>query len=165
MAAKFTRIPKVEHLIQSGVPAEVIPTYCALSDYSNNKSGLCWPKMTRLARRSTGLSAPFSGMSTCSLPVAGSSLWSGGATKGGSQVTSTGCCTSPRPPDMGSVWLALAYIRTKELKAFRTPNKHTLQVKIRRDGRTLSSGNRDSGQEPTMRGFSVSDERTTEAFL
>jgi helix-turn-helix protein len=49
VAATFTRIPKVEHLIQSGVPAEVIPTYCALSDYSNNKSGLCWPKMTRLA--------------------------------------------------------------------------------------------------------------------
>jgi DNA-binding transcriptional MocR family regulator len=49
VAAKFTRIPKVEHLIQSGVPAEAIPTYCALSDYSNNKSGLCWPKMTRLA--------------------------------------------------------------------------------------------------------------------
>ncbi len=49
MAAKFTRIPKVEQLIASGVPAEAIPTYCALADYSNNKSGLCWPKMTRLA--------------------------------------------------------------------------------------------------------------------
>jgi hypothetical protein len=50
VAAKFTRIPKVEHLIQSGVPVEAIPTYCALADYSNNKSGLCWPKMTRLAQ-------------------------------------------------------------------------------------------------------------------
>jgi hypothetical protein len=50
VAAKFTRIPKVEQLIASGVPAEAIPTYCALSDYSNNKSGLCWPKMTRLAQ-------------------------------------------------------------------------------------------------------------------
>ena len=50
MAAKFTRIPKVEQLIQSGVPAEAIPTYCALSDYSNNKSGLCWPKMATLAQ-------------------------------------------------------------------------------------------------------------------
>jgi hypothetical protein len=49
VAAKFTRIPKVEHLIASGVPAEAIPTYCALSDYSNNKSGLCWPKMATLA--------------------------------------------------------------------------------------------------------------------
>jgi hypothetical protein len=50
VAATFTRIPKVEQLIQSGVPAEAIPTYCALSDYSNNKSGLCWPKMSRLAK-------------------------------------------------------------------------------------------------------------------
>ena len=50
MAAKFTRIPKVEHLIVSGVPTEVIPTYCCLADYSNNKSGLCWPKMETLAR-------------------------------------------------------------------------------------------------------------------
>ncbi len=50
MAAKFTRIPKVEHLVPSGVPTEVIPTYCCLADYSNNKSGLCWPKMETLAR-------------------------------------------------------------------------------------------------------------------
>jgi len=49
VAATFTRIPKVEHLIQSGVPAEVIPTYCALADYSNNKTGECWPKMETLA--------------------------------------------------------------------------------------------------------------------
>ena len=50
MAAKFTRIPKVEQLVASGVPTEVIPTYCCLADYSNNKSGLCWPKMETLAR-------------------------------------------------------------------------------------------------------------------
>ncbi len=50
MAAKFTRIPKTEHLIASGVPAEVIPTYTALADYANNKSGLCWPKMETLAK-------------------------------------------------------------------------------------------------------------------
>jgi GntR family transcriptional regulator len=49
VAAKFTRIPKVEQLIASGVPAEAIPTYCALADHSNNKSGLCWPKMETLA--------------------------------------------------------------------------------------------------------------------
>jgi predicted transcriptional regulator len=46
---KFTRIPKVDRLISKGVPTEVIPTYCALADYSNNKSGLCWPKMETLA--------------------------------------------------------------------------------------------------------------------
>ena len=42
---KFTRIPKVRDLIEAGVPAEAIPTYCALTDYANNKTGLCWPKM------------------------------------------------------------------------------------------------------------------------
>jgi predicted transcriptional regulator len=47
---KFTRIPKVQDLIDSGVPTEVIPTYCALADYANNKSGLCWPKMETLAK-------------------------------------------------------------------------------------------------------------------
>ena len=46
---KFTRIPKVTTLIQSGVPAEAIPTYCALADHANNKTGLCWPKMETLA--------------------------------------------------------------------------------------------------------------------
>jgi len=46
---RFTRIPKVEALILAGVPTEAIPTYCALSDYANNKSGLCWPKMETLA--------------------------------------------------------------------------------------------------------------------
>jgi DNA-binding transcriptional ArsR family regulator len=46
---KFTRIPKITELIQAGVPAEAIPTYCALADYTNNKTGLCWPKMETLA--------------------------------------------------------------------------------------------------------------------
>ena len=51
MAAKqrFTRIPKTSELIYAGVPTEVIPTYCALADYTNNKTGLCWPKMETLA--------------------------------------------------------------------------------------------------------------------
>jgi len=48
-SAKFTRIPKIQSLIDQGVPTEVIPTYCALADYSNNKSGLCWPKMETIA--------------------------------------------------------------------------------------------------------------------
>jgi DNA-binding transcriptional ArsR family regulator len=47
---KFTRIPKVRDLMEGGVPTEVIPTYCALTDYANNKTGLCWPKMETLAR-------------------------------------------------------------------------------------------------------------------
>jgi DNA-binding transcriptional ArsR family regulator len=47
---KFTRIPKVRDLIEAGVPAEAIPTYCGLTDYANNKTGLCWPKMETLAK-------------------------------------------------------------------------------------------------------------------
>ena len=47
---KFTRIPKINDLVLAGVPTEAIPTYCALSDYANNKSGLCWPKMETLAK-------------------------------------------------------------------------------------------------------------------
>ncbi len=46
---KFTRIPKVPDLIAAGVPAEAIPTYCALADHADNKSGLCFPKMASLA--------------------------------------------------------------------------------------------------------------------
>jgi DNA-binding transcriptional ArsR family regulator len=49
--SRFTRIPKVHDLIAAGVPTEAIPTYCALADHANNKSGLCWPKMETLARR------------------------------------------------------------------------------------------------------------------
>jgi DNA-binding transcriptional ArsR family regulator len=47
---KFTRIPKVRDLIEAGVPAEAIPTYCALTDYAHNKTGICWPKMETLAK-------------------------------------------------------------------------------------------------------------------
>src|SRR5215216_5602919 len=46
---KFTRIPKTTELLATGVPTEAIPTYCALADYSNNKTGLCWPKMESIA--------------------------------------------------------------------------------------------------------------------
>ena len=46
---RFTRIPKVTQLTSMGVPVEVIPTYCALTDYANNKTGLCFPKMETLA--------------------------------------------------------------------------------------------------------------------
>jgi len=49
-SARFTRIPKTEQLIATGVPVEVIPTYCALSDYANNRTGECFPKMGTLAK-------------------------------------------------------------------------------------------------------------------
>ena len=47
---KFTRIPKMRDLMEAGVPAEAIPTYCALTDYANNRTGMCWPKMETLAK-------------------------------------------------------------------------------------------------------------------
>ena len=46
---KFTRIPKTADLTSRGVPTEVIPTYCALTDYAHNRTGKCWPSMQRLA--------------------------------------------------------------------------------------------------------------------
>ena len=46
---KFTRIPKTTLFLEAGLPVEVIPTYCALTDHANNKTGLCWPKMETLA--------------------------------------------------------------------------------------------------------------------
>jgi DNA-binding transcriptional ArsR family regulator len=49
--SRFTRIPKVHDLVLAGVPTEVIPTYCALADHTNNKTGICWPRMDTLARR------------------------------------------------------------------------------------------------------------------
>ncbi len=48
---RFTRIPKTYDLIQAGCPTEVIPTYAALTDHANNRTGLCWPRMETLARR------------------------------------------------------------------------------------------------------------------
>src|SRR3954453_2342953 len=43
-------MPRVRDLVEAGVPAEAIPTYCALTDYANNKTGICWPKMETLAK-------------------------------------------------------------------------------------------------------------------
>jgi len=45
---RFIRIPKVQDLISVGVSAEAISTYCVLSDHTNNKTGLCWPKTASL---------------------------------------------------------------------------------------------------------------------
>jgi DNA-binding transcriptional ArsR family regulator len=47
---KFTRIPKITEIVAAGIPTEVVPTYCALADHANNKTGLCWPKMESLAK-------------------------------------------------------------------------------------------------------------------
>ena len=47
---KFTRMPKIEVLMEAEVPAYAIGTLCVLSDHANSKNGLCWPSMNRLAR-------------------------------------------------------------------------------------------------------------------
>lgn len=49
--SKFTRIPKIDELLLAGATPELIPTYCAISDYANNKNGLCWPKMRTIAAK------------------------------------------------------------------------------------------------------------------
>jgi DNA-binding transcriptional ArsR family regulator len=46
---KFTRIPKTTDLVEAGVPVEAIPTYTCLADHANNRTGECWPSMTRMA--------------------------------------------------------------------------------------------------------------------
>ena len=48
--SKFTRIPKVHELVLVGATPELIPTYCAISDYAN-KNGLRWPKMQTVAAK------------------------------------------------------------------------------------------------------------------
>jgi DNA-binding transcriptional ArsR family regulator len=47
---RFTAVPKTRDLIGAGVPAAAIPTYNALADHANNKTGECWPMMETLAR-------------------------------------------------------------------------------------------------------------------
>jgi DNA-binding transcriptional MocR family regulator len=50
---KFTRIPKVEDLIpqlrEAGIGLHVLPTYHALLDHADNKTGRAWPSINRLA--------------------------------------------------------------------------------------------------------------------
>ncbi len=46
---RFTAVPKTRDLIGAGVPAAAIPTYNALADHANNKTGECWPMMETLA--------------------------------------------------------------------------------------------------------------------
>src|SRR3712207_2695564 len=98
-------------------------------------------------------------MCICSRPVVGLCWWNAAGTRGGLAVTSTECFTLPRPPDMGVGWLGPAYIKDKELKAFRTPNKHTLQVQIRSKARKFASNDSGSGAKQDTSGYLVSDGR------
>ncbi len=50
---KFNRTPKAEDLVpqlrEAGVGLHVLPTYHALLDHSDNKTGRAWPSINRLA--------------------------------------------------------------------------------------------------------------------
>ncbi|MDP9457035.1 MAG: helix-turn-helix domain-containing protein [Actinomycetota bacterium] len=48
-STRFSRLPKVEYLIARGCPVEVLPTFQVLADHANNRTGVCWPSMRRLA--------------------------------------------------------------------------------------------------------------------
>jgi len=46
---KFTRIPKITTLVAAGVPLHAVPTYLALADHSDNKSGETFVSVARIA--------------------------------------------------------------------------------------------------------------------
>ncbi|MDP9487398.1 MAG: helix-turn-helix domain-containing protein [Actinomycetota bacterium] len=48
-STRFSRLPKVEYLRARGCPVEVLPTLQVLSDHASNNTGLCWPRMSRVA--------------------------------------------------------------------------------------------------------------------
>ncbi|PLS87757.1 MAG: hypothetical protein CYG60_00215 [Actinobacteria bacterium] len=48
-STRFSRLPKVEYLRARGCTVELLPTLQVLSDHANNRSGVCWPSMRRLA--------------------------------------------------------------------------------------------------------------------
>lgn len=50
LVAKFTRMPKIQELVTSGVPHQAVGTLAALSDHANNRNGLCFPTMKRLSK-------------------------------------------------------------------------------------------------------------------
>ncbi len=48
-STRFSRLPKVEHLRERGVSVEAMPTLQVLADHADNRTGICWPSMERLA--------------------------------------------------------------------------------------------------------------------
>jgi DNA-binding transcriptional ArsR family regulator len=46
---KFTRIPKIAELVADGVPLRAVPTYLALADHANNKTGETFVSVARVA--------------------------------------------------------------------------------------------------------------------
>jgi DNA-binding transcriptional ArsR family regulator len=46
---KFTRIPKIADLVADGVPLRAVPTFLALADHANNKTGETFVSVARVA--------------------------------------------------------------------------------------------------------------------
>lgn len=49
LSGRYTELPKIHELVGLGVRPELIYTYAALSDYANNRTGLCYPQMKTIA--------------------------------------------------------------------------------------------------------------------
>src|SRR5215208_2322441 len=46
---KFTRVPKISQLVAAGVPLRAVPTYLALADHADNKTGTTFVSVARVA--------------------------------------------------------------------------------------------------------------------
>lgn len=51
LSGRYTELPKIDELLGLGVRPELIPTFYALADYANNKTGECYPMMKTLAAK------------------------------------------------------------------------------------------------------------------
>jgi len=47
--SKFTRTPKIATLVEAGVPLRAVPTYLALADHADNKTGATFVSVARVA--------------------------------------------------------------------------------------------------------------------
>lgn len=49
LSGRYTELPKISELVTLGVRPELVSTYAALADFSNNRTGECYPQMRTLA--------------------------------------------------------------------------------------------------------------------
>jgi DNA-binding transcriptional ArsR family regulator len=47
--AQFTRVPKMADLVAAGVPLRAVPTYLALADHANNRTGETFVSVVRVS--------------------------------------------------------------------------------------------------------------------
>ncbi len=47
--SQFTRVPKITELIAAGVPLRAVPTYLALADHANNRTGETFVSVVRVS--------------------------------------------------------------------------------------------------------------------